>query len=135
MLTAKKVTALTLGLIFALTLPFSAIAAPIPVQPLGSDTGFVEFQPFYLNIATTYLSRGSNWIAADMEAKSKMNLRIDIKVYKNGSLSYSTYKTANNSMYCAIDVDYTFVSGTPYRIEATYTAGSEVVPKSMSFTY
>jgi len=64
-----------------------------------------------------------------------MNLKIDIKIYKNGPLSYSTYKTANNALTCMLDVDYTFVSGTPYRIEATYTAGSEAVPKSMSFTY
>lgn len=133
MKTVKKVTALLLSLTMIVLLSFSAMAATNHSISYSSSADDIIIQPYYINIFTTDLSRGKTWVYADMETYSKMSLRIDIKIYKNGSLDFSDYTTANDS-FCAIDVDYTFISGVSYKIEATYKAGTEKVTKSMPFT-
>ena len=90
--------------------------------------------PRYMYIVATYLSRGSDWIYADMDADYNMNLRIDVKVYKNGLLVKSAYAT-RYGMYCAMDVNYAFEAGAKYKVEAKYTAGSESTTKTLNFTH
>jgi hypothetical protein len=91
------------------------------------------FEPNYVNISTAFLSRDDTWISADVTAKSDMNLRIDIKVYKNGSL-VDTFYTTSYGMICAFYTDYDFIKGASYKVEATYTAGTERTTKKLSFT-
>lgn len=133
MKTVKKVTAMLISLTMIVLLSFSAVAAENQTESYVVKTEGIIIQARYVNINTTALSRGNTWVYADMETKSDMSLRIDIKIYKNGSLDFSDYTTAYDS-YCLLDVDYDFIKGVSYKIEATYKAGTETVPKSMSFT-
>lgn len=126
--TVKKAISLLLVITMLSLAPFSAIASTTQATQNSN-----EIQPYYVNIFTVGLSRGNTWVYADMEAFSKMSLRTDVKIYKNGKLDFSDYATAND-MFCELDVGYDFESGVAYRINATYKAGTETVPKSMSFT-
>ena len=130
---AKKSTSLLLGVIMLFLLSISVAAESNRFVPDGVTGNGIIVQPKYLNVNTTRLIYGNTWIYADMTTKSSMNLRIDIKVYKNGSLDHSDYTTAYGS-FCGIDVDYVFKQGNKYKIEATYKAGTESIPKSISFT-
>jgi len=135
MLQAKRLTVLliTISLLFALSFPVAARGSTglahedISIEQAGITR--------YTNINSTYLSRGKTWIAADFNTKSNMYLRIDLRVYKAGTLDYSDYVTKSNYDILAIDANYSFVNGVSYIVEATYTAGSEVVTKSLTFTH
>lgn len=131
----KTTTTFILFLALSVLLSFSVFAASPNSYPIKDpDSVSTSIQPFYANIFCLFLTQGDNWIHADMDTYSELNLRIDIKVYKNGVLDFSDYSTVKNDDFCYIDSDYTFIAGNTYRVEAKFTAGSETTTKKISFT-
>ena len=130
MKTTRKIVALTLCLLMISLLSVPALAAP-----MFSPTLSENYDPFvipYEVIDKLTLSRGSNWVHADCIVGSNMNLRIDVKIYRSGTLVKTGYAT-NYGKSCMYDTEYNFISGTSYKVEATYTAGTEKVTKTLSF--
>ena len=133
MKTVKKVISVVFGISMMILLCLPVLAAESEDTPYGVQANIHWLEPNYTNIATTFLTCGDTWISADVIAKSDMNLRIDVRVYKNGSLEDSFYAT-DYGTDCIFYQDYIFVTGERYKVEATYTAGSESTTKSVSFT-
>ena len=133
MKTTKKFIALVLCLAMVLSLPQFALAVNAQGIPDGSQRQQQDPPPAkYQNINTTSLSRGANYIDASCTVKSNMNLKIAVKVYKNGVL-VNSYSTTDYGQCILFYTSYTFTSGADYKVEATYTAGSEIVTKTLKF--
>ncbi len=128
----KKIASIIVALAISILNALPVMAAQ--PQEILSQSNESIMQPFYVNINTTFLTRGDDWISADCTTKAEMSITITVKVYKSGKLvdtfSSSTYGRGGN-----LYTDYNFESGASYKISATYKAGSEITTKSISFTY
>ena len=125
----KKITSIIIALAISILNTLPAMAAT--PQYLSNQESRYTLQ--YVNINTTFLTQGEDWISANCTAKAEMDITITVKVYKSGKLvdtfSSSTYGRGGN-----LYTDYTFESGASYIIKATYKVGSESTTKSISFT-
>lgn len=125
----KKITSIIIALAVSILNALPVMAAT-PQELSNQENSYILR---YVNINTTFLTHGDDWISADCTAKAKMDITITVKVYKGGKLvdtfSSSTYDRGGN-----LYTDYTFESGASYKIKATYKVGSESTTKSISFT-
>ena len=105
----KKIT----SLLFLIALFISSSIYVMAAEPSYERVKYTEdssMQLQYLNISTTMLSCDETWIAADCSVKTKMNIKITVKVYKNGSL-VDTFSESGYGRFAGLDVDYDFEKG------------------------
>jgi hypothetical protein len=106
-------------------------AISIPVYASESPRTYA-ISPRYANISVISLRVDRSTIYGILQADEEMDLAVSIKVYADGvlddTMSDDTYGSSLN-----YEFDYDFSSGVKYRIEATYTAGTEKVKKTLPY--
>lgn len=120
-----------ISVVMCLTL-LLAMVVPVNAKTITDAYEEPSISPFYTNISTLFMTSGKTWFAADMTANRSMSLSITVKIYANNVLQ-DTFRTSGTGLYLSLDKDYNFVSGVSYKLEGTFTAGTETVGKTLTY--